>query len=100
MSAPLADPKPVPETCMPFHSPTRGLLDASQRWRVPLAVVALLLMATNAIAHGVAEDDAAFLKNTTGHQLLGFMYLGANHMRPGNDHLHFLFGVVVLPYRK
>src|SRR3546814_15416757 len=83
MSAPLADPNPVPETCMPFHSPTRRLLDASQRWRVPLAFVALLLMATTAIAHGVAEDDAAFLKNSTGTHLLVFMYLRSEERRVG-----------------
>src|SRR3546814_18213071 len=99
MAAPLADPNPVSEKFMPFHSPTRRLLDASQRWRVPLAFVALLLMATTAIAHGVAEDDAAFLKNSTGTHLLVFMYLGAKHMVTGYDHLLFLFGVVFFLYR-
>jgi len=84
---------------MPFHSPARRLLDASQKWRVPLAFVALLLMATTAIAHGVAEDDAAFLKNSTGTHLLVFMYLGAKHMVTGYDHLLFLFGVVFFLYR-
>src|SRR3546814_5023029 len=98
MSAPLADPNPVPETCMPFHSPTRRLLDASQRSRVPLVFVALLLMATTAIAHGVAEDDAAFLKNSTGTNLPAFMYFGARHLVPGYDHLLFLFGVVFFFY--
>src|SRR3546814_5581683 len=84
---------------MPFHSPTRGLLDASQRWRVPLAFVSLLRMATTAIAYGVAEDDAAFLKNSTCTHLLVFMYLGAKHMVTGYDHLLFLFGVVFFLYR-
>src|SRR3546814_7308066 len=56
-------------------------------------------MATTAIAHGVAEDDAAFLKNSTGTHLLVFMYLGAKHMVTGYDHLLFLFGVVFFLYR-
>src|SRR3546814_2883945 len=66
---------------------------------VQLAFVALLLMATTAIAHGVAEDDTAFLKNSTGTHLLVFMYLGAKHMVTGYDHLLFLFGVVFFLYR-
>src|SRR3546814_19491534 len=84
---------------MPVHSPTLRLFDTSQRWRFPLAFVALLLMATTAIAHGVAEDDAAFLKNSTGTHLLVFMYLCAKHMVTGYDHLLFLFGVVFFLYR-
>src|SRR3546814_7406914 len=69
-AAQLADPNPVPEICMPLNSPLRQLLGTSQKWRTPLAFIALLLMATTAIAHGVAEDDAAFLKNSTGTHLL------------------------------
>src|SRR3546814_14575443 len=38
MSAPLADPNHVPETCMPFHSPTRRMLDAIQHLRVPTEI--------------------------------------------------------------
>ncbi len=56
--------------------------------------VALLCVASAAFAHGVAGGDKAFLEQTTGMQLLPFVYLGAKHMVTGYDHLLFLFGVI------
>lgn len=69
------------------------------RWRMFLALPLLLLAATFASAHGVTGDDADFLQQSTGRQLLVFMYLGAKHMITGYDHLLFLFGVVFFLYR-
>ena len=50
------------------------------------------------IAHGVAEDDAAFIEGVSGVHLLPFLYLGAKHMVTGYDHLLFLFGVIFFLY--
>lgn len=50
-------------------------------------------------AHGVADDDQAFLEQSAGAQLIPFMYLGAKHMVTGYDHLLFLFGVIFFLYR-
>ncbi|WP_066544317.1 HupE/UreJ family protein [Sphingomonas sp. CCH21-G11] len=77
-------------------------------WRAPspsalLALatfaVALLLFATGAQAHGVAEGDQGYVQEVSGVQFLPFMYLGAKHMVTGYDHLLFLFGVVFFLYR-
>jgi hypothetical protein len=59
----------------------------------------LALTASNAFAHGVADDDQAFMEQNSGMQLLPFIYLGAKHMVTGYDHLLFLFGVVFFLYR-
>ena len=75
------------------------LLAITRRWRVLLALPLLLLAAAIASAHGVTGGDAAFLEQTSGRQLLVFMYLGAKHMVTGYDHLLFLFGVVFFLYR-
>jgi len=46
----------------------------------------------SAFAHGVEEGDAVFIEQTSGAQLLPFIYLGAKHMVTGYDHLLFLAG--------
>ena len=69
---------------------------APWRW---LAMAALLLFASAALAHGVTGEDKAFLEQSSGRQLIVFMYLGAKHMVTGYDHLLFLFGVVFFLYR-
>lgn len=84
---------------MHSDSTTRQLMDVARRWRIPLAFAALLLMAFSVMAHGVAEDDAVFLQQNAGVQLIVFMYLGAKHMVTGYDHLLFLLGVVFFLYR-
>mgnify|MGYP001605190392 CR=1 FL=1 len=58
-----------------------------------------LLSAGVAAAHGVADDDRAFIEASQGMQLLPYLYLGAKHMVTGYDHLLFLFGVIFFLYR-
>ena len=60
---------------------------------------AVLLVSPLVFAHGVAEDDAAFIEGVSGVHLLPFLYLGAKHMVTGYDHLLFLFGVIFFLYR-
>lgn len=64
-----------------------------------LLLMILTLTASDAFAHGVSEDDKAFLVQSSGMQLLPFIYLGAKHMVTGYDHLLFLFGVIFFLYR-
>lgn len=52
-----------------------------------------------AFAHGVTGSDKAFLEQSSGRQLIAFIYLGAKHMVTGYDHLLFLFGVVFFVHR-
>jgi hypothetical protein len=69
------------------------------RWLAFIAVALLSLLATSVFAHGVAEDDKLFIEQTSGMQLIPFVYLGAKHMVTGYDHLLFLFGVIFFLYR-
>jgi hypothetical protein len=76
------------------------------RWRptpqVAKLVAALLFWlfaAGTALAHGVAEGDKGFIEQTSGPQIVPFLYLGAKHMVTGYDHLLFLFGVIFFLYR-
>jgi len=64
-----------------------------------LSSIALLLLPTLAMAHGVAARDASFIETVRGVQVLPFMYLGAKHMVTGYDHLLFLAGVIFFLYR-
>jgi hypothetical protein len=70
-----------------------------ETWRVPLAIALLLLSCAAAFAHGVTGSDKAFLEQSSGRQLIAFIYLGAKHMVTGYDHLLFLFGVVFFVHR-
>lgn len=70
-----------------------------ERWCRALAFPLLLLATGVAFAHGVQGDDKAFLEQSSGRNLIVFMYLGAKHMVTGYDHLLFLFGVVFFLYR-
>ena len=63
-----------------------------------LAIVAVLI-AGEALGHGVADDDKIFIEQNRGVQLLPYIYLGAKHMVTGYDHLLFLFGVIFFLYR-
>jgi hypothetical protein len=69
------------------------------RLLVSLAPLLLALAAGAACAHGVTEDDKAYLEQTSGAHILPFIYLGAKHMVTGYDHLLFLFGVIFFLYR-
>uniref|UniRef100_UPI00389A4083 HupE/UreJ family protein n=1 Tax=Sphingobium sufflavum TaxID=1129547 RepID=UPI00389A4083 len=64
-----------------------------------LMTVALLAFAGDALAHGVAEGDKAFIMANPGVNIIPYMYLGAKHMVTGYDHLLFLFGVIFFLYR-
>ena len=64
-----------------------------------LSSIALLLLPTLALAHGVAARDASLIETVRGVQVLPFMYLGAKHMVTGYDHLLFLAGVIFFLYR-
>jgi len=64
-----------------------------------LLALPLLLLAGVALAHTVAEGDQDFVRNSTGAQIVPFIYLGAKHMVTGYDHLLFLAGVIFFLYR-
>ena len=74
-------------------------VNGSRRWRAGTLALALAVVGTAALAHGVTGSDQAFLEQNVGRQLLLFIYLGAKHMVTGYDHLLFLFGVVFFLYR-
>lgn len=83
---------------------TRFLFALQGLARVPLArwfalATLLLLPAMDVLAHGVADDDKRFIEQSSGLQLMPFIYLGAKHMVTGYDHLLFLFGVIFFLYR-
>lgn len=63
------------------------------------ALLALLFVAADAFAHGVAEGDQGYIQESSGVLFAPFMYLGAKHMVTGYDHLLFLFGVIFFLYR-
>ena len=64
-----------------------------------LLALPFLVFAGDAIAHGVADSDKAFIQANPGINILAFAYLGAKHMVTGYDHLLFLFGVIFFLYR-
>lgn len=64
-----------------------------------LAFLVALLANGAALAHGVAEGDQGYIQETSGIQLLPFIYLGAKHMVTGYDHILFLFGVIFFLFR-
>ena len=67
--------------------------------RALLAMLLCMAFATTAYAHGVAEGDQGYIEQTSGPQIIAFLYLGAKHMVTGYDHLLFLFGVIFFLYR-
>jgi hypothetical protein len=80
----------VRESIMPAMTRALGAL---------LAGAVLILLAADAIAHGVAADDQGFLARNAGVNIVPFLYLGAKHMVTGYDHLLFLAGVIFFLYR-
>jgi hypothetical protein len=66
-------------------------------WAIALSII--LALKTTAHAHGVGEDDRAFIEGATGMAIGPYMYLGAKHMVTGYDHLLFLVGVIFFLYR-
>ena len=64
-----------------------------------LVVVALLVLPSVLLAHGVTAGDKGYLQQASGVLLMPFAYLGAKHMVTGYDHLLFLLGVIFYLYR-
>ncbi|KPP85234.1 MAG: HupE / UreJ protein, partial [Rhodobacteraceae bacterium HLUCCO07] len=64
-----------------------------------LLLAALLLTATQALAHNVTAGDAGYIQEIWGVKIIPFIYLGAKHMVTGYDHILFLLGVVFFLYR-
>ena len=56
--------------------------------------LAFMLLLASASAHGVADENKAFLNQAEGMQLIPFAYLGGKHMVTGYDHLLYLAGVI------
>ncbi len=68
-------------------------------WFALAALLLLPLVATEVLAHGVAEGDKGYIQEISGVHLLPFTYLGAKHMVTGYDHLLFLAGVIFFLYK-
>ncbi len=64
-----------------------------------VAALAVTSLPTGALAHGVTDGDKGYIQETSGTQILPFVYLGAKHMVTGYDHLLFLVGVIFFLYR-
>lgn len=62
-------------------------------------LLVLLLTSSAVIAHGVASGDQGFIEQTSGSNIIPFIYLGAKHMVTGYDHLLFLFAVIFFLYK-
>ncbi|KVT53952.1 hypothetical protein WL48_33615 [Burkholderia ubonensis] len=76
-----------------------GRCDARVAWVKWLVVAGLACAAVLAHAHGVSDDDKAFIEGSVGINLVPYIYLGAKHMVTGYDHLLFLVGVIFFLYR-
>jgi hypothetical protein len=72
---------------------------ARSSWLRVAGLLSLMLVAFAVLGHNVDEADQAFLANSTGLQIVPFIYLGAKHMVTGYDHLLFLVGVIFFLYR-
>lgn len=80
-------------TCPPLLSP------GVRRVALLLFGVAIAGLSTPVWAHGVNENDKAFIEGASGINIIPYMYLGAKHMVTGYDHLLFLAGVIFFLYR-
>lgn len=73
-------------------------INQTYRWLLA-SFASLALLASTALAHGVAEGDKGYIQEITGVHLLPFVYLGAKHMFTGYDHILFLLGVIFFLYK-
>ncbi len=73
----------------------------AERWLVPALLLGYLALAGGgtAFAHGVGEEDKAFIEGSAGVNIIPYIYLGAKHMVTGYDHLLFLVGVIFFLFR-
>jgi hypothetical protein len=79
----------------------KSVICSSPLRRVTLPLFGLMLAALSSplLAHGVTENDKAFIEGASGVNIIPYMYLGAKHMVTGYDHLLFLAGVIFFLYR-
>ncbi|HUD93197.1 HupE/UreJ family protein [Sphingobium sp.] len=84
-----------------MHSAIRSPLQSPNMRRIALLLsgLAFALMSSALWAHGVNENDKAFIEGASGVNIIPYMYLGAKHMVTGYDHLLFLAGVIFFLYR-
>lgn len=80
-------------------SPASPLFIGMRRVALLLLAVAIALISAPLWAHGVNENDKAFIEGASGVNIIPYMYLGAKHMVTGYDHLLFLAGVIFFLYR-
>lgn len=64
-----------------------------------LALAALFVAASAALAHDLSEANRSYVQAIQGPAPIPFLYLGAKHMVTGIDHILFLIGVVFFLYR-
>ena len=70
-----------------------------RRGALLLLALGLACLGSALWAHGVNENDKAFIEGASGINIIPYMYLGAKHMVTGYDHLLFLAGVIFFLYR-
>lgn len=64
-----------------------------------LMLLGLVGITPDTVAHAVTAGDKGYIQETTGINVISFIYLGAKHMMTGYDHLLFLLGVIFFLYR-
>lgn len=85
---------------MLYGAPLPPLLSQrARRGALLLLGLAFICMSAPLWAHGVGENDKAFIEGASGINIIPYMYLGAKHMVTGYDHLLFLAGVIFFLYR-
>lgn len=84
-----------------MRSATLPALSSQGVRRSALLVLAVLIACIGQAlrAHGVDENDKAFIEGASGINIIPYIYLGAKHMVTGYDHLLFLAGVIFFLYR-
>lgn len=84
-----------------MRSATLPTLSSQGVRRVALLALAVLIACIGQAlrAHGVDENDKAFIEGASGVNIIPYIYLGAKHMVTGYDHLLFLAGVIFFLYR-
>lgn len=84
-----------------MHSAFPSPLQSQNMRRIALLLLGLAFafMSSALWAHGVNENDKAFIEGASGVNIIPYMYLGAKHMVTGYDHLLFLAGVIFFLYR-
>jgi len=64
-----------------------------------LLVILFFTLSFSTFAHTVDEDTKQFLLQSSGIQIIPFLYIGADHMVTGYDHLLFLVGVIFFLFK-